>query len=761
MQDGPPVTGDCAVSETWSTLGGAELLEDGPQVLDGRYELGEIIGRGGFGAVWRATDLERGSEVAIKQLPALGDGPLRELSALWRLDLPGVVRLEDVLIERTQIWLVMALVEGIDFLGPRDRACWQDRVGSLEALLGTLSQVHLAGVVHGDLKPSNVRLTTAGRPVLIDFGIAAGASVRAHRRRMEGTAAFMAPEQLDGRPLGPRTDLYALGRVVLAWLDAEDRLAPPEAWGWARWLCQAAPEDRPPDAAAALARLVGVTPRQLPESMRGLGDAEQLGDGFLQSLFHGPALLLHLPEDAARALQGRAGRLAGDVRRELQRWCRTGHCWLDGDKLRVGRGTVDRLLFERDVGSVEVAREARRKGRYQAAWSLVHDALERARSAPDKETELLAEMVLVAGELNTDGHLRVVRYELARARHRGSDVTELEALVRAQVLLRAKGNGPRDHGDQSARAVTDMGIELTGELALHGHRLRLRSALVRANRAEAEVELQALHQAAAEGLEGAHCLGLLGRGLLAYRRGDYLAAAQDAERAGEVADRFFQRVAALLNASSAWLEAHRPDLAYTRAAAARELALRVRHVTFELRAVRLQRAAAYRGGQAVAADADLIDAAEAAHPRLAGMMALTESAIAWRGRDLVAARALVARSLKCLHASTSSWEGTLALALSAALDDPQPPGHLEELAAGVRSLPGPDLITQGLGLLRLASTEDLWLDEALRVAARCEGTPSGARLDLLSLQEATVSESALRSWRDTGEFPQPPEHHEE
>ena len=147
-------------------------------VVGGRYRLGAVLGRGGGGVVWAAHDPMTGQAVAIKEVvvaSAAGAVRLsRELTALRRLNLPGVVRILDDL--RWQGWhfIVMERVEGRPFPGEVGPG-WAGLAAPFLRLLQVVGQVHRAGLVHRDLKPANVLVREDGQPVLLDFGLARGA----------------------------------------------------------------------------------------------------------------------------------------------------------------------------------------------------------------------------------------------------------------------------------------------------------------------------------------------------------------------------------------------------------------------------------------------------------------------------------------------------------------------------------------------------------------------------------------------------------
>ncbi|MFB7673785.1 serine/threonine-protein kinase [Kitasatospora purpeofusca] len=201
-------------------------------VLGGRYTLTERIGGGGMGAVWRAEDSVLGRPVAVKILhPALladvmfAERFRREARMLALLDHPGIVDVHDYGEEEPPdadgdrlAYLVMELVDG----RPLDRVLAADgafpparALGLLAEALDALHAAHRRGIVHRDVKPSNLMLRADGRVTVTDFGIArsmAGTRLTASHAVI-GTALYMAPEQAEGKAVTPAVDLYAIGVV--------------------------------------------------------------------------------------------------------------------------------------------------------------------------------------------------------------------------------------------------------------------------------------------------------------------------------------------------------------------------------------------------------------------------------------------------------------------------------------------------------------------------------------------------------------------
>lgn len=181
--------------------------------------MASVLGAGGFGKVYRATDVVTHDDVAVKVLHSLSEDQLTsfqsEISLLRFLRLPGVVAVRDDGLDGGIPYLVTDMVDGMPFPGLPVPCDWEDIEERIVALLETLARVHAAGVAHRDLKPANVLVTDAGAPVVLDFGIARAArGSRAHAEGLMGTPAYLAPEQALGQWGNARSDLYALGAMV-------------------------------------------------------------------------------------------------------------------------------------------------------------------------------------------------------------------------------------------------------------------------------------------------------------------------------------------------------------------------------------------------------------------------------------------------------------------------------------------------------------------------------------------------------------------
>ena len=194
-------------------------------LIAGRYELVRRIADGGMASVWSAQDtvLERTVVVKVVDLgaaePTFGERLQREAVATAALSHPDVVTVHDAGVEGSTAYVVMAFVPGRDLGrvvaegGPLPVA-EAVRIGSRVA--GALSAAHAAGIVHRDIKPGNV-IVDGDRVTVVDFGIASVAGAQlglTAAGTVIGTAQSMAPEQAEGRPTSPATDVYALGCLL-------------------------------------------------------------------------------------------------------------------------------------------------------------------------------------------------------------------------------------------------------------------------------------------------------------------------------------------------------------------------------------------------------------------------------------------------------------------------------------------------------------------------------------------------------------------
>lgn len=206
------------------------------QTLAGRFRIDSPLATGGMGRVFRATDLQSGDVVAIKLLKRdLADSRqairrfYREAHAVAQLDSEHIVRVLGFGFDETAgtPWLAMELVEGGTLATRLARGSLTPAraLALARDIAQALVEAARAGIVHRDLKPTNIGLTPEGRAKVMDFGVARRLAEQGARVTKTGapvgTPAYMAPEQISGGAVDPRSDLYALGCVLYAMLTGE------------------------------------------------------------------------------------------------------------------------------------------------------------------------------------------------------------------------------------------------------------------------------------------------------------------------------------------------------------------------------------------------------------------------------------------------------------------------------------------------------------------------------------------------------------
>ncbi|MDX6743778.1 serine/threonine-protein kinase [Actinocorallia sp. A-T 12471] len=278
------------------------------RMLARRYRLHAQVGRGGMGTVWQAFDEVLGRDVAVKEviLPhGLTDEErdlqhrrtFREARTAARLAHPGVVTVYDVVEEDGRPWIVMELIKAdsldrvIKGQGTLDfrRAA---RIGG--QMISALHAAHEAGILHRDVKPSNVLLAAGDRAVLTDFGIATstGDATLTATGLVMGSPAYIAPERARGKVAGPASDLWSLGITLYAMVEGRS------------------PYERP----EPMASLIAIITDDVPASEKA-GPLGQVIEGLLDK---DPETRLTAHE-AGRMLDeiARDGKLSGDYERPL------------------------------------------------------------------------------------------------------------------------------------------------------------------------------------------------------------------------------------------------------------------------------------------------------------------------------------------------------------------------------------------------------------------------------------------------------------
>jgi serine/threonine protein kinase len=211
------------------------MLTSSATVLADRYRLIEPIGSGGIGIVWRGHDDLLGRPVAVKEIrfpvelgaadrSRLVQRTFADARAAAALDTPAVVRVFDILEQDGRPWVVMELLEARTLTevlaerGPLD----PEAVAVLGlVLLDAVEAADRAGVVHGDIKPSNVLLTDEGRIALTDVAVATTDRADDEPDVVVGAARYLAPERANGAPASTCSDLWSLGATL--WTAAEGR----------------------------------------------------------------------------------------------------------------------------------------------------------------------------------------------------------------------------------------------------------------------------------------------------------------------------------------------------------------------------------------------------------------------------------------------------------------------------------------------------------------------------------------------------------
>ncbi|KAF0648638.1 MULTISPECIES: serine/threonine-protein kinase [Streptomyces] len=202
------------------------------RLLAGRYRLGAVLGRGGMGTVWRAVDETLGRTVAVKELRfpnaidedekrRLITRTLREAKAIARIRNNNAVTVYDVVDEDDRPWIVMELVEGRSLAEVirEDGTLTPHRAAEVGlAILDVLRSAHRQGILHRDVKPSNVLIEDDGRVVLTDFGIAQveGDPSITSTGMLVGAPSYISPERARGQRPGPAADMWSLGGLLYA-----------------------------------------------------------------------------------------------------------------------------------------------------------------------------------------------------------------------------------------------------------------------------------------------------------------------------------------------------------------------------------------------------------------------------------------------------------------------------------------------------------------------------------------------------------------
>ncbi len=206
-------------------------LSEAQQIVGERYRLEHVAGSGGMGRVFVATDTTLQRRVAIKLLHQRGATPgpeqdrvLAEARAMAGLRHPNLCPVYEASVQTPTPFLVMDWIDGIDLQLAWRAADLKKRLALFVKIVEAVAAAHAAGVVHRDLKPTNILVDRMGEPIIVDFGLArSGESSGDSAHTVGGTPGYAAPEQFDAsKPLGSTVDVYALGAIMFEMLT--DRL---------------------------------------------------------------------------------------------------------------------------------------------------------------------------------------------------------------------------------------------------------------------------------------------------------------------------------------------------------------------------------------------------------------------------------------------------------------------------------------------------------------------------------------------------------
>jgi eukaryotic-like serine/threonine-protein kinase len=260
--------------------------------IAGRYELHEVIGRGGMGVVYRAHDTVLDRVVAVKVLPAeyasdltLVERFTREARAAARLADPNIVAVFDTGIDGDVRYIVMELVLGVSLaqlLHERGALAVPEAVDIAAQVAAALAAAHAAGIVHRDIKPANIMVQPSGAVKVLDFGIAQARTDEALTRTTAvlGSAPYMAPEMAAGQPADERSDIYSLGCVLYEMLTGRPPFLAEVPAAVMHQHISAAPQPVrqlqprvPPALDALLARMLAKRPADRPQQAAQLAGA--------------------------------------------------------------------------------------------------------------------------------------------------------------------------------------------------------------------------------------------------------------------------------------------------------------------------------------------------------------------------------------------------------------------------------------------------------------------------------------------------------
>ena len=555
-------------------------------------------------------------------------------------------------------------------------------------------------------------------------------------------------------------------------------------------MLQRDPRRRPSDAREALARLDG-RPSQVDALSSSAGPPWTLDE--LRAMIIGPDRIFHVPEDGAAVIWARTGGERSRVRALVEAWVRVGLARRDGDRVVLNRATVDRLaqpeptLALPPVAADDPAAVAYARAHAHAAAAaalppgapgrLGHLVLALPASPADALSDVVAEGVALArralAEGRTGAGLAAVAEAWLTARRVGERVTptvlreafaawtelalvdatpaaidralheldlaqdfgrfaDLTRLLRAAVVVHCS----------PARAFEEASaLPVLAEPALERWRHAVRAQAARFGPLDRERALvESLRPWAMSSRDPADHAAFAGwEAWTLYRDGRYVEASDRHLTAAALESLPASRLASLLAAASALLEAWLPERARSLAVSARAVAAASRLPYLEARACWIERASDYRLHRPMEPDEGLVAAVKSVGVgSLHALVAMTEAAIAWRAADLPTARALAMEAFRQWSSAGRRWAPDMARALALACGARPQPGEVDLMAAEARRCPVPAAGLQVLALLALAGVDapPVAAHDVARLAALVPAADHARRGAILSTYEA-------------------------
>ncbi len=325
------------------------MLESG-QELSARFVLVRALGAGGSGSVWLAQDKELGRFVAVKVLSdelmqdaAAVAALQRECTRLTSLDHPNIVRVEGLHRSPSHAWIAMEYLSGGDLSSWRGRGCAEILRITLP-VAEALAYAHGAGVVHRDVKPANVLLTSDSVPKLTDFGIALAVNESPAERAGRGSIFTMSPQQLDGAAATASDDVYGFGALLYELLSGYPPFHPDVTPDRIRTERPATLGSMPPRVQRLVEQCLSKSPQDRPADMQAVVDEMNAAIGEL------PAVnIVNTGSEQRPALVPPSLRVPGVAQSEPLRseWRRPTHATHSADEAR-------RQGFRRGLGAAAI-----------------------------------------------------------------------------------------------------------------------------------------------------------------------------------------------------------------------------------------------------------------------------------------------------------------------------------------------------------------------------------------------------------------------